>query len=74
MGTSLSEKDQKFLIQRAVDYIRRSDPTVTLTVLREIEKESIAEEQRIMALQCSLDEAERKGNEKRSSERSHGGP
>ena len=64
MGTSLSEKDQKFLIQRAVDYIRRNDPTFKLTVIREIEKESIEEEQRIMALQCSLDEEREKGMKK----------
>ena len=65
MGTSLGGKDQKFLIQKAVDYIRRNDPNFTLSVLRKIEKESIEEEQRIMsALQCSLDEAEEKGIKK----------
>ena len=63
MGTSLGGKDQKFLIQKAVDYIRRNDPNFTLSVLRK--KESIEEEQRIMlALQCSLDEAEEKGIKK----------
>ena len=65
MGTSLGGRDQEFLVQKAVDYIRRNDPHFTLNVLRKIEKESIEEEQRIMsALQCSLDEAEEKGMRK----------
>ena len=65
MGTSLDEKDQKFLIYKAVDYIRRNDPSFTLSVLRKIEKENIEEDQRIMSvLQCSLDEAEEKGMRK----------
>ena len=65
MGTGLGGRDQEFLVQKAVDYIRRNDPHFTLNVLRKIEKESIEEEQRIMsALQCSLDEAEEKGMRK----------
>ncbi len=65
MGTNLGEKDQKFLIQKAVDYIHRNDSNFTLSVLSKIEKESIEEEQRVMsALQCSLDEAEEKGMRK----------
>ena len=65
MGTNLGEKDQKFLIQKAVDYIHRNDSDFTLNVLSKIEKESIEEDQRVMsALQCSLDEAEEKGMRK----------
>ena len=58
-------KDQRFLIQKAVDYIRRNDPSLTLNVLRSIEEETIDEDQRIMsALQCSLDEEREKGIKK----------
>ncbi len=65
MGTNLGEKDQQFLIQKAVDYIHRNDSDFTLNVLSKIEKESIEEDQRVMsALQCSLDEAEEKGLKK----------
>ena len=65
MGTNLGEKDQQFLIQKAVDYIHRNDSDFTLNVLSKIEKESIEEDQRVMsALQCSLDEAEEKGMRK----------
>ncbi len=62
MGTTLGEKDQRFLVQKAVDYIRQNDPNFTLSVLRKIEEETIEEDHRIMsALQCSLDEAEERG-------------
>ena len=65
MGINLGEKDQKFLIQKAVDYIHRNDSNFTLSVLSKIEKESIEEDQRVMsALQCSLDEAEERGMRK----------
>ena len=65
MGTTLGEKDQRFLIQKAVDYIRRNDGNFTLSVLRSIEEKTIEEDQRIMsALQCSLDEEREKGIKK----------
>ncbi len=65
MGTTLGEKDQRFLVQKAVDYIRRNDPNFTLSVLRKIEEETIEEDQRLMsALQCSLDEEREKGIKK----------
>ena len=62
IGTTLGEKDQRFLVQKAVDYIRRNDLNFTLNVLRKIEEETIEEDHRVMsALQCSLDEAEERG-------------
>ena len=66
MGEALEKKDQQFLMQKAVDYICRTDPNFTFKIIQEIEKETvIREENRIMgALQSSLDQAEEKGIKK----------
>ena len=64
MGEALDKKDQQFLMQKALDYIVRTDPTFTFKMIQGIEKETvIREENRVMtALQSSLDQYKMEGH------------
>ena len=66
MGEALGKKDQQFLMQKALDYIVRTDPTFTIKKLWRTEKETVSkEENRVMtALQSSLDQYKMEGHEK----------
>ena len=65
MGEALDKKDQQFLMQKALDYIVRTDPTFTIKKLQRTEEETvIREENRVMtALQSSLDQYRMEGRE-----------
>ena len=66
MGEALDKKDQQFLMQKALDYIVRTDPTFTIKKLQRTEEETVSkEENRVMtALQSSLDQYEQRGHKK----------
>ncbi len=71
LSRGLSKKRRQFLIDRAVDYIRRYDPSFNWKVFVDIESKVIKEEERVMPpLQISLDEARKEGRQEgRQSER-----
>ena len=59
----LRDPDREALVLRAVDYVRRYDPYFTWNIIKEIESQTIKEEEVIMPplLQISLDEAKKEG-------------
>ncbi len=63
LGQELSYEERGELVGRATDYMRRYDPHFSLTVVREIETNTITQkEERVMApLQYSLEEARQEG-------------
>ena len=58
----LRDPDREALVLRAVDYVRRYDPYFTWNIIKEIESQTIKEEEVIMPplLQISLDEAKKR--------------
>ena len=62
ISEGLSEKDRKFLVDRAVDYIRQFDPTFGWKIVEEVDQSIKEKEGKIMPpLQYSLDEAKKEG-------------
>ena len=63
MGETLGKKDQQFLMQKALDYIVRTDSNFTIKKLQRTEEETVSrEENRVMtALQSSLDQYRMEG-------------
>ena len=58
----LSAEDRKFLVDRAVDYIRRFDPNFSWKIVKQVDQTIKDKEGRVMPpLQISLDEAQEKG-------------
>ena len=66
IGQGLSSSEREALIGRAVDYIRRYDPTFNWEIVKEIEQATMKEEGRIMMplLKSSYDEAREEGIQK----------
>ena len=63
MGEALEKQDQQFLIQKAVDYICRTDPTFTIKKLWRTEKETVRKkgDGDVGALQSSLEQYKMEG-------------
>ena len=62
ISEGLSAEDRKFLVDRAVDYIRRFDPHFSWEIVKEVDQTIKEKEGRVMPpLQISLDEAQEKG-------------
>ena len=65
ISEGLSAEDRKFLVDRAVDYIRRFDPHFSWEIVKEVDQTIKEKEGRVMPpLQISLDEAMEKGVKK----------
>ena len=62
ISEGLSAEDRRFLVDRAVDYIRRFDPHFSWEIVKEVDQTIKEKEGRVMPpLQISLDEAQEKG-------------
>ena len=63
ISEGLSAEDRRFLVDRAVDYIRRFDPHFSWEIVKEVDQTIKRKEGRVMTplLQISLDEAQEKG-------------
>ena len=62
ISRGLGEKDREALVLRAMDYVKRYDPYFTWKIIKEIESQTIKEEEVTMPLlQVSLDEAKQEG-------------
>ena len=65
ISEGLSTEDRRFLVDRAVDYIRRFDPHFSWEIVKEVDQTIKDKEGRVMPpLQISLDEAMEKGVKK----------